>query len=118
MHYHIVFRAKVSYGAANEADFKVLSSTELNFRPGVTTDKIIIETIDDSIIEGDEKFFVTLSTADHTVLIDNTKEVTSVTITDNDHGKCMYLTRQYCATVISVSQIRTVVGHGYAAINL
>ena len=56
----------------------------MNFHPGVATDKIIIATTDDAIVEDDEVFVVTLTTTNPVVQINQTKEVTTVTITDND----------------------------------
>ncbi|CAB4039472.1 Hypothetical predicted protein, partial [Paramuricea clavata] len=76
--------ATVSPESASDADFNVLSSTELSFRPGVTKDTIAIATKDDLITEVDEVFVVTLSTTDPRVQIDKAKGVTTVTINDND----------------------------------
>ncbi|CAB4005231.1 MAM and LDL-receptor class A domain-containing 1-like, partial [Paramuricea clavata] len=76
--------ATVSPASASDADFNVLSSTELSFRPGVTKDTIAIATEDDSITEDEEVFVVTLSTTNPSVQIDKAKGVTTVTIKDND----------------------------------
>ena len=95
-----MYRAAISPATADKNDFNVLSSTELNFRPGVTTDRIVIEAIDDSINEDDEVLIVTLSTANTNVEIDKSKEITTITIIDND-GKCML-----CISICSV-QLKT-----------
>ena len=73
---------------ATKADFRAVSSTELNFDPGRTTDTIVVETTDDAIVEDDELFVVTLTTTNPVVRINKTRAVTTVTITDND-GKCI-----------------------------
>ncbi|CAB4021986.1 Hypothetical predicted protein, partial [Paramuricea clavata] len=76
--------ATVSLATASDADFDVLSSTELNFSPGNTDETITIATKDDSVIEADEVFVVTLSTTSPSVQIDKVKGVTTITINDND----------------------------------
>ena len=65
------------------------SSKDLSFLPHVKKDKIFIKIVDDSIIEGDEDIFVTILTTDPNVKIDKQKQVTTVTIIDND-GKCTF----------------------------
>jgi hypothetical protein len=87
LYFRILFRATVSLATASDADFNVLSSTELNFNPGNTDETIAIVTKDDSVIEADEVFVVTLSTTSPSVKIDKVKGVTTITINDND-GKC------------------------------
>ena len=55
----------------------------------MTTERIVIKTVDDSIIEDDEIFVVTLSTTNLDVQIDTFKGTTTVTIIDND-SKCVF----------------------------
>ena len=89
--FHFEFRATVSVTNASDADFSVLSSTDLNFGPGNTEETIAIATNDDSIAEDNEIFMVTLSTTNPNVQIDKFKGVTTVTIRDKD-GKCIKFT--------------------------
>ena len=79
----IFAKVAVSPATANETDYTVLSSSEVHFHPGFAMDKIVIETVDDSIKEENEVFVVTLSTINRNVHIDK-GEVMTITIIDND----------------------------------
>ena len=60
----------------------MLSSTDLTFSPDDTVENIVINTVEDTFIESDEVFLVTVSTSSSNVQIyDN---VTIVTIVDDD----------------------------------
>ena len=76
------YRATVSLQSASNGDFTVLSSTDLTFSPDDTVENIVINTVEDTFIESDEVFLVTVSTSSSNVQIyDN---VTIVTIVDDD----------------------------------
>ena len=90
LYFRILFRATISLATASNADFNILSSTELNFSPGYTDETIAIATYDDSVIEADEVFVVILSTTSPSVQIDKAKGITTITINDND-GKSSVL---------------------------
>ena len=79
----IFAKVTASPATANETDYTVLSSSEVHFHPGFAMDKIVIETVDDSIKEENEVFVVTLSTTDPNVQIDKGLVMT-ITIIDND----------------------------------
>jgi hypothetical protein len=81
---HSVYRVKISLVSACDADFDSLPPPDLLFSPGKTDEKISIAIKDDSIIEADEVFVVTLSTTNPNVKIDRVRGTTTVTITDND----------------------------------
>ncbi|CAB4028111.1 Hypothetical predicted protein, partial [Paramuricea clavata] len=76
--------ATVLFASASDADFNALPLPGLNFSPGNTDETITIATTDDSIIEPDEVFVVTLSTTSLNVQIDKVKGVIIITINDND----------------------------------
>ena len=60
----------------------MLSTADLTFSPGDTTETIFITTVQDTLIESDEVFLVTLSTTSSNVQIDD--GTTTVTIVDDD----------------------------------
>ncbi len=64
----------------------MISSTDLTFSPGDTSETIVINTVQDAFIESDEMFHVILSTTNPNVRIDD--GVTTVTIVDDD-SKCL-----------------------------
>ena len=65
--------------------FDPLSFESLSFtKRSVTTERIVIKIVDDSTIDDDEIFVVTLSTTNLNVQIDKSKGATSVTIIVND----------------------------------
>ncbi|CAB4034123.1 deleted in malignant brain tumors 1 -like, partial [Paramuricea clavata] len=76
--------ATVLLASASNADFDALPLPGLNFSPGNTNETVTIATKDDSIIEPDEVFVVTLSTASPNAQIDKVKGVIIITINDND----------------------------------
>ena len=73
-------------GSANaDIDYLPMTGVILNFQPGETIRGLIIDIIDDDLIEGAEKFSITLSIAIPRpgVTIER-PSVTQITITDND----------------------------------
>lgn len=70
-----------SNGTATVTEDYTSASGTLTFNPGETTKTIAIATIDDSVEEGDETFFVNLANPVNAVILDSQA---TVTITDND----------------------------------
>ena len=68
--------------SASNEDFENNSRPDLHFNRQKNPEKIVIRTKDDSIIETEEVFFVSLSTTSQNVRIH--KGITVVTIIDND----------------------------------
>ena len=68
----------------------MLSTADLTFSPGDTTETIFITTVHDPLIESDEVFLITLSTGSSNVQIDD--GTTTVTIVDDDSKyTCIHL---------------------------
>ena len=79
----LFLRVIITPGSASHNDFNVLSSTKLNFSPGVREGNVVIAIKNDSINENDEVFVVTIASSNASVHVDKDKGVTIVTVLDD-----------------------------------